>query len=172
MTDKVSSPYLNNPQRLSEVIAAIQVLGTYKYYKRNFVDWAKAISGDKDKGEFWKNIFLDHPEFFRINGSEKAVSLVWRRTYQKRYYVDIEKTVTKEECDRLKAEGKGDRISRTPLSNQDIQMLINTAISLHSRALEGKKDKRWWINLLTAFLGAILGAVIGSSTIISKLFNQ
>jgi hypothetical protein len=63
MADRVSSPYLKNPQRLSEVIAAIQVLGTYKYYKRNFVDWAKAISGDKEKGEFWKNIFLDHPEF-------------------------------------------------------------------------------------------------------------
>ena len=162
MTDRVSSPYLKNPQRLSEVIAAIQVLGTYKYYKRDFGEWAKAISGDKDKGEFWKNIFLDHPEFFRINSSEKAVSLVWRRTYQKRYYVDIEKTVTKEECDRLKAEGKGDRVSRTPLSNQDIQMLINTAINLHSRALEGKKDRRWWIAPLIAFVGAILGAVIGT----------
>lgn len=171
MADRVSSPYLKHPQRLSEVIAAIQVLGTYKYYKRDFDEWAKAISGDKDKGEFWKNIFLDHPEFFRINSSEKAVSLVWRRTYQKRYYVDIEKTVTKEECDRLKAEGKGDRISRTPLSNQDIQMLINTAINLHSRALEGQKDKRWWIGIIMAFFGAVVGAAIGSQPIISKIFN-
>jgi len=121
MADRVSSPYLKNPQRLEELCR----LGESNFRRQR-------------KGEFWKNIFLDHPEFFRINSSEKAVSLVLRRTYQKRYYVDIEKTVTKEECDRLKAEGKGDRISRTPLSNQDIQMPINTAINLHSRALEGK----------------------------------
>ena len=57
MADKASSPYLKNPQRLSKVIAAIQVLGTYKYYKRNFADWAKAISGNETEGEYWKKYF-------------------------------------------------------------------------------------------------------------------
>lgn len=162
MADRVSSPYLKNPKRLSEVIAAIQVLGTYKYYKRNFADWAKAISGNETEGEYWKKIFSEHPEFFRIARKGEMVSLVWRRTYQKRYYVDIERTVTKEECDRLKAEGKKDRISRTPLKNEDIKMLVDTAINLHSTAFEEKKDRRWWIEPLIAFLGAIVGAVIGT----------
>jgi hypothetical protein len=171
MVDQTDSPYLKNPKRLSEVIAAIQVLGTYKYYKRSFVDWAEAISGDNKKEKFWKDIFLDHPEFFRIDSSEKRASLVWRRTYQKRYYVDIEKTVTKEQYDDLKAAGRADRISRTPLKNEDIKMLVDTAINLHSRALEGQKDKRWWVNIFMAFFGAILGAVIGSSTIIGKILN-
>ena len=132
------------------------------------------------ESNFWKRngrrilekIFLEHPEFFRIARKGETVSLVWRRTYQKRYYVDIEKTIAKEECDQLKKDGKGDRISRTPLKNEDIKMLVDTAINLHSRALEGQKDKRWWINILMAFFGAILGAVIGSSTIINKIFGQ
>jgi hypothetical protein len=100
------------------------------------------------------------------------VSLVWRRTYQKRYYVDTEKTVTKEECGNLMASGKKNRISRTPLKNEDIKMLVDTAINLHSMAFEEKKDKRWWVEPLIAFLGAILGAVIGSSIIISQMIGQ
>lgn len=180
MAEKSISPYLKDPQRLSDVIAAIQVLGTYKYYKRNLNNWAEAISGDDEKknGKYWREIFLEHPEFFRIpskedkkSSLEEKASLVWRRTYQRRYSVDTEKTLTKEECENLIAKGKKNRISRMPLKNEDIKMLVDTAINLHSLAFEEKKDKRWWINILMAFVGAILGAAIGSSEIMKTILN-
>lgn len=65
----MNNPYTSNSSRLANVIAAIQVLGTYKFYKSDFSDWAERIEGDKSKGNYWKNIFIEHPEFFRINST-------------------------------------------------------------------------------------------------------
>lgn len=49
------------------------------------------------------------------------------------------------------------RVSRNPLSSADIKALVDTAVHLHSRALEHQKDKRWWIALASA-IGAFAGA--------------
>ncbi|MDT4869127.1 hypothetical protein FQZ97_1041400 [compost metagenome] len=51
-------------------------------------------------------------------------------------------------------------MSRNPLSSSDIKALVDTAVSMHSRALEHQKDKRWWVALSSA-AGALLGALIG-----------
>ncbi len=48
------------------------------------------------------------------------------------------------------------RISRKPLKNEDISMLIESAINLHSRALQNKQDKRWWIPIV---IGIVAGLV-------------
>lgn len=77
------NPYTENTNRLADVIAAIQVMGTYKFYKLDFSGWADRIAGDETKGSYWKNIFEEHPEFFRLDSGRKRASLVWRRTYQK-----------------------------------------------------------------------------------------
>ena len=68
------SPYLKD-QRLADVIAAIQAMGTYKYYKLPFAGWSKRITGSEGKAEEWKAIFIEHPEFFRLNNDEqKSIS--------------------------------------------------------------------------------------------------
>lgn len=36
MTGKKKSPYLASPDRLGDVISAIQAMGTYKFYKLTF----------------------------------------------------------------------------------------------------------------------------------------
>ncbi|PKG73117.1 N-carbamoyl-L-amino acid amidohydrolase [Shewanella sp. GutCb] len=155
----MTSPYTENDNRLADVVAAIQVMATYKFYKMDFSGWAKRIEGDDSKGEYWKVIFEQHPEFFRLGGERKKASLVWRRNYQKLYNVDREEKVTREEYQALTAEEKK-RFSRVPLSNSDISTLINTAINIQSGELDSKKDSRWWISGAIGLLGVIVGAVV------------
>ena len=41
--NKSGSPYLNDDNRLGDVIAAIQAMGTYKFYKLSFDNWADRV---------------------------------------------------------------------------------------------------------------------------------
>jgi hypothetical protein len=47
----MNSPYLSEPARLGDVIAAIQAMATYKFYKLDFESWADRISADKALAE-------------------------------------------------------------------------------------------------------------------------
>ncbi len=155
-----SSPYLSKPARLADVIAAIQVMGTYKFYKLDFATWADRISADRTKADYWQNIFIEHPEFFRLDNKREKASLVWRRQYPKRFDIDKNAEITKEQFYALSDEAKL-RVSRIPLESVTIESLIKTAVDMHSRALQHQQDKRWWIPLLFTFLGGLVGAIIG-----------
>jgi hypothetical protein len=154
------SPYLL-PTRLADVIAAIQVMGTYKFYKLPFDKWADRISGDEEKGEYWRGVFVEHPEFFRLDSAREKASLVWRRQYPKRYDVDSGRLLSKDEYYQLNDERR-DRVSRNPLTPDDIKALIETAIDLHSRVLEQHKESRWWVNTLTGAVGGLVVAIIST----------
>ena len=154
------SPYLADNRRLADVIAAIQAMGTYKFYWQDFAGWAERISGDAAQADYWRRIFEDHPEFFRLDGDRQGAALVWRRQYPKRYHVDEERRLTVEEFLSL-GEAEMERVSREPLSASDIRSLIDTAVGLHSRALDQQKERRWWLPLATA-AAALLGGVIGA----------
>ncbi len=153
------SPYLKEPNRLADVLSAIQVMGTYKFYKLDFAGWADRISGDPKQADHWKKVFEEHQEFFRLDAGRENASLVWRRTYPKHYNVDSEQKISREEFFQMSDKEKV-RISRSPLKNSDIATLITTAIQLHSRALEHQQDKRWWISGVMGLLGVIIGATI------------
>lgn len=155
----MKNPYTENENRLADVIAAIQVMGTYKYYKMDFSGWADRIEGDEKNGDHWQKVFEQHPEFFRLGGGRKKASLVWRRNYQKRYDVDQEEKISREKYKSLNDSQKK-RISRIPLNNSDISTLINTAINLHSGEIDHKKDSRWWITGAIGLTGVIVGALI------------
>nr|WP_321483122.1 hypothetical protein [uncultured Cohaesibacter sp.] len=154
------SPYLKNDTRLADVIAALQTMATYKFYKLDFAQWADRITGDASQGEYWKKIFIEHPEFFRLDSKREKASLVARRQQQKRYDVDTQATISRELF--YNTDNK-DRISRTPLSSDQLGLLVNTAIELHSRAVAKAELSLWWIPLLSGilgFLGALVGALI------------
>lgn len=157
---KLKSPYLTNDNRLGDVIAAIQVMGTYKFYKMDFASWADRITGETSKADYWKKIFEEHPEFFRLDNSKMKASLVWRRQYPKRLNVDKNIIISKEEFYNLPQEEK-ERVSRNPLESSTIEALIKIAIEMQSRALDHQKDKRWLITLLITGIGGLLGALIG-----------
>ncbi len=157
------SPCLKDDARLADVIAAIQAMSIYKFYKLDFEGWSDRISGDPGNGEHWKQVFVEHPEFFRLDAARKKASLVARRQHPKNYDVDARKQIERNEFQTIDASQKA-RISRNPLSQEEIASLIQTAIELHSRALEQAKDRRWWLPVLTAFIGAasgITGTLLG-----------
>jgi hypothetical protein len=155
------SAYLSDPGRLGDVIAAIQATATYKFYKLSFEGWAERISADKERASHWKRVFVEHPEFFRLDGDRTKASLVWRRQYPRCYYVDEGRALTTNELRQLSDDVRGNRVSRSPLTAADINTLIKTAVDMHSRALDAKKESRWWIPLAAA-VGSLLGALAGA----------
>ncbi|HEV7767474.1 MAG TPA: N-carbamoyl-L-amino acid amidohydrolase [Thermoanaerobaculia bacterium] len=159
MTSK-KSPYLSDASRLGDVIAAIQAMAVYKFYKLDFEGWADRISADSATAQRWKRIFEQHPEFFRLDTERNKASLVWRRQYPKRYDVDAEKILSIVEYKSL-TDAEKERISRIPLTSTDISALVKAAIDLHSRALEQSRERRWWVPLIAALVG-FLGAVLGT----------
>ena len=154
-----SSPYLLNEKRLADVIAAIQASGSYKYYKLDFAGWADRITGDATTAAYWRKVFEEHPEFFRLDSKREKASLVLRRQQPRLYNVDTGAVISKAEYDVL-PEAQLSRFSRRPLEPDQIEALINIAINLHSRAAERARDRRWWFPLVFAFLGALVGGVI------------
>jgi hypothetical protein len=166
MTSNVS-PYLKNDHRLADVIAAIQAMGTYKFYKLDFNKWADRISGDESQVNHWKEVFKQHPEFSRLDSQQKKASLVLRRQHQKLFDVDNEEKITKDKFKNL-LENEKMRISRMPLRSDEIATLVKTAINLHSRALEQKKEDRWLFTLLAPALAGFAGVVIGAVIVALK----
>jgi hypothetical protein len=164
-----TSPYLTDSRRLAEVIAALQATGTYKYYQLPFENsggrkgWAYRITGDPQRAAHFRELFAQHPEFFRID-SDGNGSLVWRRQNQKLYDVDRDLVITRDEFEKLTTERKA-RISRSPLGPSELTALIDAAVELHSRAVAQRSERRWWVtpavSVVVAFGGVILGAVIG-----------
>jgi len=138
MSKVQKNPYTENDNRLADVIAAIQVMATYKFYKLDFSGWADRIKGNENNGDYWKRIFEEHSEFFRLDSRRERGSLVWRINYQKLYNVDKEEKISREQYISLTDEQKL-RISRNPLTNSDISTLVNTAINLHSGEIVYKK---------------------------------
>ena len=63
---------------------------TYKFYRLSFEGWADRITANKNQGLYWKNVFEQHPEFFRLDSAREKASLVWRRQYPKRFHVDLQ----------------------------------------------------------------------------------
>ena len=88
------SPYLKTDHRLADVIAALQAVATYKFYKLDFAQWADRITGDQRLGEYWKAVFVEHPEFFRLDSKKEKASLIIRRQHPKRYHVDTQTVLT------------------------------------------------------------------------------
>lgn len=156
------SPYLK-AQRLADVIAAIQVMSTYKFYKLDFAGWSMRITGVESNADYWKNVFVEHPEFFRLNSDQQKVSLVWRRSYQRNFHVDMQQILTSEQVKNLPEIEKTTRLSRSPLTNGDTATLISTAIDLHSRAIASEQEKRWLVPSLITILAVCLGAILKAS---------
>lgn len=157
---KSDSPYLNEQTRLADVVAAIQVLGTYKFYKLDFASWADRITGDSDQASHWRTVFEQHPEFFRLDAPRQKVSLVWRRQHRKRFDVDRGVEISRDKFFALSEERKL-RISRTPLRSSEIETLMKTAISLHAHALDSQRDQRFWVAPVSVIAGALIAGLVG-----------
>lgn len=161
MTASTPSPYLKHPDRLADVIAAIQVMAVYKFYKLDFAGWADRICGSETEADHWRTVFTEHPEFFRLDAARQKASLVWRRQHPKGFHVDTGARVSKEDLEALPPTEQA-RVSRTPLTSDEISTLLQIATTLHARALEARQDTRWWWSGVFGLLGVLLGALLGA----------
>jgi hypothetical protein len=157
---RTPSPYLNSSNRLADVIAAIQAMATYTRYKLTFEEWADRLSADKTRGSYWKAVFEEHSEFFRLDSTKTRASLVWRRQYPKRFDTQLDRVLSTPEYRALSPSDQ-ERIQRVTLAPADIKTLIDTAINLHSRAIAERAERRWWLPVLTSGIAALIGASIG-----------
>ena len=164
-----SSAYLKQG-RLSDVIAALQIMGAGERPEKSIKGWAKELSYDDSDAEVgrWTTAFKEHPEFFlvyRLQGDPNKLksALRWRYT-NKLYDSKTGKEYTPQEKEELPEEDRGN-LTTKPLTSDAIAALMNTAIELHSRAIEELTASRWWVPILAAllgFVGALLGATVAA----------
>lgn len=152
----MSPPYIVDENRLADVVSAIQTLGTYRFFKMTPREWSERINGDASQLNRWEKVFKDHPEFFRFTSDGSKVSLVLRKQKPKLFDVDKLTIVTREDRDSRSSDGQS-RISRAPLEIDEMQMLIDVAVNLHTKALLQKQDRRWWAPIATGLLSALIG---------------
>lgn len=156
MTEK--SPYIEHPRRLSDVIALLQIMGSYRYATRKIDRWEKTIGREPVSGKNWTQVISEHPEFFRLK--DDLASLVWRRTYDKLFAPDTRTAYTQEELDKIDAlpEEEQPRLTRQTLTAEQTTALIDSAIKIHTAAIAFNQELRWRVPILTGILGALLGA--------------
>lgn len=161
ISEKVS-PYISNQNRLADLIAAIQVLGTYRFASRNIEKWENRLGRTPVSATDWKTVFSQHPEFFTAQGDN--ISLVWRRSRERNYDTFEKALLSREDATVLaneESENKESRLSRPPLDTTEISKLIDIAVSLHEREINHAQERRWWVTAVIALLGLII-SVSGS----------
>lgn len=158
------SPYLATDGRLSDVIAALQALGSYDWATRKVERWREGL-GEPISAANWSEVFRQHPEFFRLN--DGLATLRWRHAYDRIYAPGAKpkRELSDEELAGMSKAEKDEQLSRKPLSAEQIQALVATAVDLHSRAIAHREEGRWWIAHATQVVGAfagLLGVVLGA----------
>jgi hypothetical protein len=147
------------PNRLGDVLAAIQTMAVYQRYRVSCETWAFKISGDKKKAGYWKAVFNDHPEFFRpAPARPNNYSLVWRQASPRRYNPKTQAVVTEEQYAAM-SDLEKKKLSRQPISESQIKTLTDIALNLHSKELESVRDWRWWFPPAASFGAAVLTAM-------------
>ena len=138
MSFRKDTKYLKDG-RLEDILALLQVLALDKDSHRSEAGLATELSEKPQSAGSWIALAQEHQEFFRVVESKKfPVSLVLR------HVSDPEQN------------------KRPPLSPEQTQSLLNTAIELHDRQL--KRSQRWTV-LIPIWL-----AVIGALATLAKLW--
>jgi hypothetical protein len=164
------SPYLIDG-RLADVLAAIQFMGAAARPEATIEKLASELERRTDTTtvEKWASVFREHREFFLVyslpDDPTPKAALRLRYAY-KRYdaytgkeYSDAEYSVL-DPTDPVQKVIRG-RLTSKPLTPEQIQTLVNTAIGLRSTALEEHKASVWWVPLVAAIL-AFLGTIAGT----------
>ena len=178
-----NSHYLEK-DRLANVIAAIQIMALADRPSGSLNRWVAELEAseelteeqlDKSPIKFaerkkWQTVFEQHPEFFKsytVRG-EPRVLLRWRyaETLQNR---TTDKSNDKSTAGEDAAETPDDDAElppSKPLSADQIQVLINTAIGMHAKEAEAQQTPDKFRPLLMAIIGAALGTLAGGIIIL------
>jgi hypothetical protein len=162
-----NSHYLEK-DRLANVIAAIQIMGVADRPSGTLNRWIAELEASEEltsqqldqapikfaERKKWQTVFEQHPEFFKtytLRG-DLRVLLRWR-------YADTIKNGANGATGGTSDDGEP-RPSK-PLSADQIQVIINTAIGLHAKEVEAQRGPDKFPPLLMAIIGAAVGTVAG-----------
>src|SRR5262245_14157174 len=163
------------PGRLADVIAAIQIMAAAKRPEAKIEDWAYEFDRNREANTVarWTGVFEDHREFFltyRLPGKKDLkAALRWRYAF-KTLDAESGKEYKPAEIQAL-PEKQRELLTTKPLNGEQIQTLLNTAISLHTRGMEELRESRWWVPLFAAvlgFVGAIFGVILSAAIGLAK----
>jgi len=133
-------------------------MAVYDKYKMSANEWAEQITDDAGQHKHWKDVFDEHPEFFRSSG-DGQYSLVMRRAFPRRYHRRLRRLLSEEEYGKLTEDDRGSHISRQPLDNDQMKTLLDAAVIMHAKAVDSVRDWRWWFAPGAAFVASLLTAV-------------
>lgn len=154
------SPYLDKAERLADLVAAIQALGSYRYAAREEMKWRQLLHKPKS-AETWGEVFRDHPEFFRASSRDDGYhQLVLRRAQSNYTHVGNGQVITLHQLKQLTPQQQKS-YSRSPLSPEQILALTDVAIKLQNQAVARRQELRWWVPVIAAFGGAVVGGILG-----------
>jgi hypothetical protein len=162
--------------RLANVIAAIQTMGVADRPSGTLNRWVAELEASEEltsdqldqspikfaERKKWQALFEQHPEFFKtytLRG-ELRVLLRWRYAESIKNEAndapngknDADKSNSEESDDGTVPPGK-------PLTADQIQVLINTAIEMHAKAVGGEQASDRFQPLLMTIIGAALGTL-------------
>ena len=172
------SPY-RQEDRLARIIAAIQIMAIAPWATGSLdsrireLEGAEEVGDDRERGpagaealEKWRPVFEQHPEFFKVYTFEKEerVALRWRFAQFVNYDPTNATVLPQDKIDAMSEKERYRRLTRQPLSAEQIGVLIKTAIDMHSQAIAETQASVRYVPLIAAFLGAaggFIAAVIG-----------
>jgi hypothetical protein len=192
------SQYLET-DRLANVIAAIQIMGVSECASGTIDRWAAELEaseeltpqeientpvrfGDRRK---WQTIFEQHPEFFKsyTMRGEPRVALRWR--YAQVVNGHGKSNGSTPDTPEAKGDAKPEtaydltKVPSRPLTADQLQVLINTAIELHGREVAAARPAEGFHWPLFTVAGALLGSIAGgilvallaTNATISRIFD-
>jgi hypothetical protein len=154
--------------RLADVLAAIQVMGSSTWDSRPIKDWKLFLYDKPQSADSWESLFAEHPEFFgsrEHRSGQRHYFLLLRRAYPKTIEPDTGFEISNEQLEKLRVSGdyRDARLARRALTPEQVVALMNAAVELEIRAAALEDRARWWIPLaaaVLAFTGAILGSML------------
>lgn len=154
------SHYLAHKDRLIDLVAAIQVLGTYRFAARTVESWAEILGEKPRSANSWVTIFNEHPEFFRASIDEEGYySLALRRAQARTFNTRTSEVITVEQFRNL-PDSERAIYSRKPLTSEQILSLVEVAVKIQDRAVARRQELRWWVQVVITTLSSLVGALI------------
>jgi hypothetical protein len=179
------SHYLE-PDRLANLIAAIQILGVSDRDSGTLNRWVAELESSEEltseqidhapikyaERKKWATVFEQHPEFFKtytLRG-EQHVLLRWRYAQSINVKLKSGEDAASEDGNQPKdADEVADDAANDaakPLTAEQIQVLIKTAIELHDREAASIRTPDRISPFLLATVGAALGTVAGGTVVV------
>jgi hypothetical protein len=169
--------------RLANIIAAIQAMGVADRPSGTLNRWVAELEASEEltsnqldqspikfaERKKWQTVFEQHPEFFKtytLRG-EPRVLLRWRYAESIKNEANgapnDKNPADKNLADKNNTERTDDGTAPPgkPLTADQIQVLINTAIEMHAKEVGGEPGPDKFRPLLMATIGAALGTLAG-----------